>query len=86
MMNNDNKKKVEGHPNIYKDTQTGVIVNRGTSDRARYRLAKQQAMQTFEQGCEIDELKRELDELKDVKEELSELKGLLRELLSKQTT
>ena len=84
MMNN--KKKVEGHPNIYKDTETGVIVNRGQTDRERYRLAKQQARQTFEQRCELDELKHELDELKDVKEELNELKGLLKELLSKQTT
>ena len=81
-----NFKKVEGHPDIYKDPNTGVIVNRGQTDRERYRRAKQQARQTFEQGCEIDELKRELDELKDVKEELSELKDLLRELLSKQTT
>lgn len=84
MMNN--KKKVEGFSDIYKDTETGVIVNRGSSDRARYRVAKQQAKETFEQGCEIDELKRDLNELKGVKEELNELKGLLRELLSKQTT
>jgi cell shape-determining protein MreC len=82
----DNKKKVEGHPGIYKDIKTGVIVNRGQTDRERYRTAKRQARQTFEQGCEIEELKRDLEELKDVKEELSELKDLLRELLSKQTT
>ena len=57
----DNKKKVEGHPDIYKDTETGVIVNRGSSERSRYRVAKHQATQTFEQGCEIDELKRDLE-------------------------
>jgi hypothetical protein len=79
-------KKVEGHANIYKDPQTGVIINRSHSDRERYRNAKRQSRQTFEQGCEIDELKRDLEELKEVKEELAELKGLLRELLSKQTT
>lgn len=82
----DSKKKVEGHPGIYKDTDTGVIVNRSHTDRERYRIAKKQAKQTFEQGCEIDELKSELDDLKGVREELNELKGLLKELLSKQTT
>ena len=85
MMKHD-KKKVEGFPDMYKDTETGIIVNRGTTDRARYRLAKQQARQTFEQSCEINELKRDLEELKDVKEELNELKDLLKELLLKQTT
>lgn len=80
------KKKVEGHPGVYKDTDTGVIVNRGQTDRQRYRIAKQQARQTFEQRCEIDELKTELEDLKEVREELDELKGLLKELLSKQTT
>ena len=77
------KKKVEGHPNIYKDTETGVIVNRGSTERARYRVAKQQAIQTFEQGCEIDELKRDLEDLKSLKSEMSEIKGLLRDLLNK---
>lgn len=79
----DNKKKVEGYPNVYKDTDTGIIVNRGTTDRARYRLAKQQARQTFEQGCEIDELKRGLNEIQELKDEMSEIKSLLKELLGK---
>ena len=79
----ENKKKVEGHPNIYKDTETGVIVNRGTTERARYRLAKHQSNQTFEQGCEIDELKRDLEDLKSLKSEMGEIKDLLRDLLNK---
>ena len=81
MMND--KKRVEGHPNIYKDTDSGVIVNRGTTERARYRIAKQQAQQTFEQGCEINELKRDLEDLKSLKSEMSEIKDLLRDLLNK---
>ena len=81
MMND--KKKVEGHPNIYKDTETGVIVNRGSTERARYRVAKHQATQTFEQGCEIDELKRDLNDLKSLRSEMNEIKGLLRDLLNK---
>ena len=81
MMND--KKKVEGHPNIYKDTETGVIVNRGSTERARYRLAKNQATQTFEQGCEIDELKKDLNDLKSLRSEMNEINGLLRDLLNK---
>ena len=77
------KKKVEGHPNIFKDTETGVLVNRGSSDRARYRVAKHQSNQTFEQGCEIDELKRDLEDLKSLKSEMGEIKDLLREILNK---
>lgn len=79
----DNKKKVEGHPDIYKDTETGVIVNRGSSERSRYRVAKHQATQTFEQGCEIDELKRDLEDLKSLKSEMGEIKSLLIDLLNK---
>ena len=79
----NNKKKVEGHPNIYKDNETGVIVNRGSTERSRYRLAKQQATQTFEQGCEIDELKRDLEDLKSLKSEMGEIKSLLKDLLNK---
>ena len=79
----NNKKKVEGHPNIYKDSETGVIVNRGSTERSRYRLAKQQATQTFEQGCEIDELKRDLEDLKSLKFEMGEIKSLLKDLLNK---
>ena len=79
----NNKKKVEGHPNIYKDSETGVIVNRGSTERSRYRLAKQQATQTFEQGCEIDELKRDLEDLKSLKSEMGEIKSLLKDLLNK---
>ena len=77
------KKKVEGYPDIYKDTETGVIVNRGSTERSRYRVAKHQATQTFEQSCEIDELKRDLNELKSLKSEMSEIKDLLREFLNK---
>ena len=44
---------------------------------------KQQSKQTFEQGCEIDELKRDLNDLKSLKSEMSEIKDLLKEFLNK---
>ena len=58
------KHKVEGHDNIYKDVQTGVIVNRQSSDRARYQIAKQQALANLDNQQEISSLRREMDEIK----------------------
>ena len=58
------KNKVEGHTNIYKDMDTGVITNHNTSDRDRYRLAKEQAMKNINSQTELEELKEEMDEIK----------------------
>ena len=74
-------KRVDGHNNLYKDPDSGVIVNRETSDRARYRVAKQQALANIEARSELAVLKEELKELSDVKDELNELKELVKQLL-----
>jgi hypothetical protein len=58
------KHKVDGHQNLYKDTNSGVINNREGSDRARYRMAKQQAMRSLDTEYEISNLRREMDEIK----------------------
>ena len=70
------KNRVEGHPNLYKDTNSGVIVNRESSDRSRYRLAKEQALSNIESQQELSSMRREMDELK----------SLIKELLNKQVT
>ena len=67
------KSKVEGHDNLYKDPQTGVIVNRGNVERDRYRIAKQQALETKQSQHEIARLSNEI----------SEIKSLLHQLLNK---
>ena len=77
------KHRVEGHQNLYKDLETGVIVNRETTERQKYRLAKQQAQQVQESKGEIDSLKEEIKELSSLKEEIDEIKDLLQQLLSK---
>ena len=77
------KKKVAGYQNIYKDPDSGVIVNRESSDRNRYRIAKQQALQAKESQDEIGALKEELAELSGLREEMDELKSLLKQLLNK---
>ena len=65
--------KVEGHQNLYKDEETGVIINRSNSERDRYRIAKEQAMKNIKSQQDID----------DMKQELSELKHLLKQFLRK---
>ncbi len=80
------KQPVEGYQNVYKDPQTGVIVNRETTERSRYRIAKTQAMNNIESQYEISELKREVKALSGVKEEIEEIKELLKELLRKNIT
>ena len=56
--------RVDGYSGIYKDSDTGVIVNRSSSDRDRYKLAKEHAMKNMESREEIKNLKSELDEIK----------------------
>jgi len=58
------KHKVEGHDSLYKDSSTHLIVNRNTSERDRYRIAKQQALKNMESQQEISELKDEMKEIK----------------------
>ena len=67
------KSKVEGHPHLVKDSETGVISNRENNDRSRYRMAKQQALMNMESQQQIARLTDEMDEIK----------GLLLKLLNK---
>jgi cytochrome oxidase assembly protein ShyY1 len=82
-MKDNNKLQVEGHSELYKDPHTGVIVNRGCSDRQRYRIAKQQARKSLESEVEIDCLRDEVEKLSHLSEEIEEIKSLLKELLGK---
>ena len=77
------KQKIEGQPNLYKDDVSGVIDNRETTDRSRYRLIKQQALRALETETEMEQIKREVSELSSLKEEMSEVKDLLKQLLKK---
>ena len=64
------KSRVEGHSNLYKDTNSGVIVNRETTDRSRYRLAKHHASLTSNSEHEIAHLKSEINEIKSLLQQL----------------
>ena len=64
------KQPVEGHPNLYKDADSGVIVNRESSERSRYRLAKQQARANQQNSIELENLRNEIDEIKSLLHQL----------------
>jgi len=64
-------KKVEGHASLFKDDETGVIVNRGSSDRDRYRIAKENALRSVSQGDEIKKLSNEISEIKSLLHQLT---------------
>lgn len=58
------KNRVEGHDNLYKDPETGMIVNRAGLERDRYRIAKKQALETQASQKELVRLSNEIDEIK----------------------
>ena len=64
------KSQVEGHPNLYKDTDTGVIVNRAVTDRERYRIAKTQSRSTMNTEKELSSLRDEINEIKSLLKQL----------------
>ena len=66
----DTKSQIEGHPNLYKDNETGVIVNRASSERNRYRIAKQQSRKSIDQEHELSALRGEIDEIKSLLKQL----------------
>ena len=64
------KSPVNGHPELYKDTESGVIVNRAQSDRERYQIAKRQARASQNTENELAELRGEIDEIKSLLKQL----------------
>ena len=64
------KTKVEGHPNLIKNTNTGVIDVREDTDRNRYRTAKRKAQMNLDSHQEIARLSSEIDEIKDLLKQL----------------
>jgi hypothetical protein len=65
------KKKVEGHLNLYKDIESGVIVNRETTERQKYRHSKRLALDNLNSKSQLDEVKAEMNEIKALLKELT---------------
>lgn len=69
--------KVEGHPDLVRDTKSGAIINNNTTEYNQY-------MESYKkrriQRAKVDNMQEELSSLK---EEIGEIKDLLRQLISK---
>lgn len=66
----DMKDKVAGYSNLYKDRESGVIENFESTDRSRYRLAKQQALANMNTQEELSDLRKEMNEIKSLLHQL----------------
>ena len=64
------KNPIDGHPDLFKDSETGVITNRASSERERYRIAKQQALANMNTESELASLRGEIDEIKSLLQQL----------------
>lgn len=64
------KHPVDGHPNLFKDTESGVIVNRASTDRERYQIAKQQSRTSQNTEQELSSLRDEINEIKSLLKQL----------------
>lgn len=65
------KKKVEGHQNLYKDMETGVIVNRENTEREKYRRSKRIALDNLNSKIQLEHVKAEMKEIKALLKELT---------------
>ena len=63
-----NKIKVEGHSNLYRDAQSGAVINSNRSEYEKYMKAKQNRNGMRN---EINTLKQELDEIKQLLKKLT---------------
>ena len=68
-------KKCDGYDGLYKDDSTGVISNRSSDSRAKYRQMKQQAQLNISAQSEISQLKSDIDELKSLVQQLIKNNG-----------
>ena len=68
-------KKCEGFDGLYKDDSTGVISNRSTDSRLKYRQMKQQAQLNISAQTEISQLKSDIDDLKSLVQQLIRSNG-----------
>ncbi len=68
---------VDGHPDLYRDTKSGAIVNKNTSDYESY-------MKTYRSRMtEKERLSNMENDLHDLKTEINEIKNLLKNLAVK---
>ena len=67
-MNQEDLIPVEGHSNLFRDKNTGGIVNTDSSGYAQYKKLKQRRQTERE---ELDILKRDIEEIKSLLKEIT---------------
>ena len=72
------RKRIDGHPDLVKDMKTGAVIN---INRDAYAAAKRRAAAAQKERDEIRTATREINNLKC---EMHEIKNLLTQLVSKQ--
>ena len=68
MTNQEDLIPVEGEPNLFRDRNTGAIINMDTSGYAQYKRMKQRRQTERE---ELDTLKKDIEEIKSLLKELT---------------
>ena len=58
---------VEGHKNLFRDPQTGAIVNNNMNEYSNYKMDRKRKL---DQKEELDEMKRDIDEIKSLLKQL----------------
>ena len=67
-MNQEDLIPVEGHSNLFRDKNTGAIVNTDSSGYAQYKKLKQRRQTERE---ELDILKKDIEEIKSLLKEIT---------------
>ena len=67
-MNEEDLIPVEGHSNLFRDKNTGAIVNNDASGYVQYKKMKQRRQTERE---ELDILKKDIDEIKSLLKEIT---------------
>ena len=68
MTNQEDLIPVEGEPSLFRDRNTGAIINMDTSGYAQYKRMKQRRQTERE---ELDTLKKDIEEIKSLLKELT---------------
>lgn len=75
--------KVEGHPDLVKDIESGAILTVDKKNSDEYLRQRNLINSTKQNQKEISEIKEKLTELDNLKNDLQDIKKLLTELVTK---
>lgn len=74
------KIQVEGNPHLYRDLETGAIINCSDIEFNSYLQNKKRKLQEIE---EINNLKNQVNEIDQLKSDVDEIKSMMKLILSK---